>query len=337
MNLKFDALESCLQAIEQGQELDTVLAHYPDLAEELRPLLEAALQARGMAASEPAPAIMRRGQARLLQRAAELRAASAVPPRSMGRRFPRFALAMILAGVFLLSGTRLVRASATALPGENLYPVKRTWEGMRLFFIFDHERRELLEFEFENERLHEVNELLLEGRDELIRFAGIWTDLNGVYYASGIRVVIRDTTARPADGLQNGTAVIVSGYTNLSGYVEAEAIELLPAGTNVPPGEPVEIDSETDDEDDAIPDQNDDSDPDPGRGDQNENEGDDPNDHGDDRGNENGSDDHSDNGAGGQEQSDDSNNDSENKSDGDGSGGDHSDSSEADPGTENGD
>jgi hypothetical protein len=245
MNNNFDALEACLQAIEQGADLEAVLARYPDLAEELRPILEASIQARRMAASDPSPEVMQRGRARLLQHAAEMREARTPASRRMIPRFQRFALAFILSALFLLSGTGLVRASSTALPGENLYPVKRTWEGMRLFLVFDEEMRENLELEYENERLEEVNELLTEGRDEIIRFAGIWLDVNGVYYASGIRVEILDTTKLPAEVLQNGAAVIVSGYTNASGYVEAEMIDLLPAGTNVPAGLPVEVESET--------------------------------------------------------------------------------------------
>ena len=38
----------------------------------------------------------------------------------------------------------------------------------------------------------------------------------------------------------NGAAVAVTGHTNAQGFVDVEVIELLPAGTIVPPGEPVE-------------------------------------------------------------------------------------------------
>jgi uncharacterized membrane protein YgcG len=240
----YDILEACLQSLEKGAQMDAVLARYPEYAEELRPLLEASVQARGMAVSDPSREAVQRGRAKLLQRAAEMREAKVSAPRRMIPVFQRFALAFTLAALFLLSGNGLVRASSTALPGENLYPVKRTWEGVRLLFVFDEASREHLEFEFENERLHEVNELLTEGRDEMIRFAGIWLDANGVYYASGIRVVILDTTKLPQDVLQNGAAVIVSGYTNVAGYVEADTIELLPAGANVPMGQPVEVEME---------------------------------------------------------------------------------------------
>ena len=39
MNKLYDALENCLQNLEQGQDLDSVLARYPDLVKQLRPML----------------------------------------------------------------------------------------------------------------------------------------------------------------------------------------------------------------------------------------------------------------------------------------------------------
>ena len=43
-----DALENCLQRMEQGETLDSVLVQYSGMAGELRPLLEAAVQARSI-------------------------------------------------------------------------------------------------------------------------------------------------------------------------------------------------------------------------------------------------------------------------------------------------
>jgi hypothetical protein len=48
----------------------------------------------------------------------------------------RFAFALVLTLVFFFSGTGLVRASSSTLPGDNLYGVKRTWEDVRLLFVF---------------------------------------------------------------------------------------------------------------------------------------------------------------------------------------------------------
>ena len=55
MNKKLlDALESSLHRMEQGEPLDAALARYPDLASQLRPLLETAARARSTRQEEPA-------------------------------------------------------------------------------------------------------------------------------------------------------------------------------------------------------------------------------------------------------------------------------------------
>jgi len=245
MNNLYDVLEICLQELENGADLETVLMRYPDLANELRPILKASIMARTMSAPVPSPDAVRRGRAKLLQHAAQLREAK-VAPRSkrMIPFFQRLAISFALTALLLSSGTGLVSASSSALPGENLYPVKLTWENVRLFFSFSHEAHEALEHAFENERLHEVNELLVEGRHETIRFAGVYMEVSGVAYVSGIHIVILDTSIVPAEPFLNGVAVEVTGHTNAEGFVDIESIALLPAGSVVPAGPPVEIKDE---------------------------------------------------------------------------------------------
>ena len=242
-NKLYDALEICLREIENGVTLENVLARFPDLAAELRPILKASVKARTLnVASAPSPEAIRRGRAKLLQRASEMREAKVAPRRRVIPIFQRLALSLGLTATFLLSGTGLVGASATALPGENLYPVKRTWEDLQLFFIFNKDARDAVKSQFETERLHEVNELLAEGRHEVIQFAGVFMQVNGMNYVSGVTVVVPTTLQIP----ENGTAVIATGRTNAQGFVELESLELLPDGVFVPVGQPVEIESESD-------------------------------------------------------------------------------------------
>src|SRR5574342_1045233 len=79
MNNLYEALEVCLQDIEQGADIETVLFRYPELVDELRPILEASANAKSMAVSTPAPEVLRRNRARLLQYAAEMREAKIQP------------------------------------------------------------------------------------------------------------------------------------------------------------------------------------------------------------------------------------------------------------------
>jgi hypothetical protein len=244
MNNIYDVLEICLQEFESGADLETVLARYPDLASELRPLLNASVvvRTRSELVSAPSPDAVRRGRAKLLQHAAQMREAKVSLRKRMIPTFQRLAISFTLTALFLTSGTGLVSASSSALPGENLYPVKRTWEDVRLFFTFNPDRKYLLESEFESERLNEVGELLTEGRDETIQYSGVFMQVKSVMYVSGVKVLIPANLQVPADG----AAVTITGRTNAQGYVEIESIELLPDGAVVPVGEPVEGDNESD-------------------------------------------------------------------------------------------
>lgn len=239
MNNIYDILETCLQSLENGVDVEHILTQYPQFANELRPILKASAQARKLAAAEPSLEAHRRGRAKLLQRTAQLREAKAPAHRRVMPFFQRLAYSLSITSVLLLSGTGLVGASSNALPGENLYPVKRSWEGVQLLFVFNHGHREALESGFENERLHEVSELLTEGKQEMIRFSGILMNVNGITYISGIRVAINAGTKLPVEILQTGVAVTVTGHTDATGVVEAEVIELAPAGSIVPVGKHV--------------------------------------------------------------------------------------------------
>ena len=244
----YDILETCLQELDKGAEVESLLSRIPEHAKELRPILEASIHARRMAVSAPSLEVLRRSRAKIVQRTAELRKSKSNPRKRAIPIFQRLAISIVLAALFLISGTGLVRASSAALPGENLYPVKRSWEGLRLFFTFDAVQRTSLENEFENERLEEVSDLIAEGRHETIHFAGVYMLVNNLPYVSGVRIVISVNTQLPVQMLENGDAVVVTGRTNEDGAVEAESITLLPAGAVVPVGPPVEVESEAEDD-----------------------------------------------------------------------------------------
>jgi len=157
-------LETCLQAIERGDAIETVLFRYSEFADELRPILEAAVSAKNKAMFTVPPEIVRRNRAKLLQHAAEMR-------ESHRKRSPlaiwsvplrRIVVTLTVLAVVFASGTGLVRAASMTLPGDNLYPVKRTWEDVLILITFNSQKREFLELEQENERLEEMQELFEE-------------------------------------------------------------------------------------------------------------------------------------------------------------------------------
>jgi hypothetical protein len=192
MNNLYEILEICLQEIENGADVDTVLFRYPAYAEELRPILETSRKAKELTTPAPSSEIVRRNRAKVLQRAAQMREANAQSSRrvwSVPLRRMLVSLAVIV--VLFMSSTGLVRAASITLPGDNLYPVKRTWEDVLVLFTFDAQSRQELEVEYENERLDELKELFTRGRSVEVEFAGIVTRLNGdLWLVAGIPVAI---------------------------------------------------------------------------------------------------------------------------------------------------
>jgi hypothetical protein len=236
MNNLYDVLEICLQELENGADIESVLFRYPDLADELRPILEASIKAKSLTVSDPSVEVVRRNRAKALQRAAQMRETNTQRSRrlwSVPLRRMLVSLAVIVA--LFVSGTGLVRAASTTLPGDNLYPVKRTWEDVRLLFTFDMQAREALEIEHDNKRLEELYELFAEGRSAKVDFAGFVTRQNGdLWLVSKIPVVISARTEMRAQSVAIGDAVRVRGFTQSDGTVLADRIELLPAGKLLP-------------------------------------------------------------------------------------------------------
>ena len=236
MNNLYEALEICLQDIEKGTDVETVLFRYPDLADELRPILEASAGAKSMAVAAPSAEVVRRNRAKVMQHAAQLRESKVkTSQRIWFASLRRIAVTLAVLIILFVSGTGLVGASSNTLPGDDLYPVKRTWEGLRLFFTFNGQEREALELEHENERLHELNELLKKGRSAEVKFNGLFTNQNGnEWMVAGVRVLISSQTDIRDQGIVVGNPVEVRGITQDNGTVLAERIKLLSSDEKLP-------------------------------------------------------------------------------------------------------
>jgi hypothetical protein len=236
----YDVLELCLQEIEKGMDLETVLSRYPRYADELRPILETSVQAIQLASPGPSLEVERRGRAKVLQHAAQMREAQAHSQIRQSRRLwsvplRRALVTLAVIGVLFIGSTRLVEASSTTLPGDNLYPVKRTWEDVRVFFTFNNQARETLEVEHENERLDELNDLFTKGRSAKVDFAGTVMSQNGdLWEVSKIPVLVSSLTQINTQPVMIGDAVRVKGYTQSGGTVVAERLDLLPSGIPLP-------------------------------------------------------------------------------------------------------
>jgi hypothetical protein len=193
----YDALEICLQTLDQGGDIESCLVRFPELANELRPILQVAVQTRSAAAAGVPEAALRRSKSRVLQAAAELREQAAAPRRAwaFGGIF-RFAAASAAILAFLLtSSVGLVRASAGSLPGDGLYMVKRGWEDMRIL-LSDPQSKMKLEEEFEQARIAEINKLYELGRIEQVNFLGqVESQQANFWQIAGLEVSIDSGTS----------------------------------------------------------------------------------------------------------------------------------------------
>ena len=247
MNNLYEALEICLQEVERGADVEAALARYPDLADELRPILESAVDARKMAIPAPSREVVQRNRARVLRHAAQMREARANSSQRIWlASFRRLAVTLAVLAVLFASGTGLVRAASTTLPGDHLYPVKRTWEDVLVAFTFNVQQRDALEIEHENERLHELQEVFAEGRSAEVDFAGSVTQQNGnEWVVSNVPVTVSSQTEIRGGPIHVGSAVRVKGHTQGSTVVViAERIELLPAGAKLPDAAETETESQ---------------------------------------------------------------------------------------------
>jgi hypothetical protein len=240
----YEALEACLQAMEAGGDIESRLARFPQLADELRPLLTTAATMQAAAVTDIPDDAMRRGRARLLRRAAELREESAASRQRwlLNRAFRLAALALAVVVLMVAGGTGLVRASSSSLPGDNLYTVKRTWEDIRLWFVFSPQERETLEDEYDQERVEEVNGLFSKGREVTVTFRGVIAEqvatgnTTARWVVDGIQVdFVGGETRLEGDpaSLMIGSPVEITGTTQPGGVIKAKVITAV-QGINLP-------------------------------------------------------------------------------------------------------
>ena len=228
----FDVLEICFQNLEKGMDVESCLARYPELADDLRPALMASVQLSSLPDVKVSDNAARRGKARFLQAAAEMREqdrpVSALPfwrkNGFFGARFFRMAITTATMVAFLLTGgTGLVSASSSALPGDQLYTVKRSWEDVQLFFVFDSHAKIELANEFDHQRVQEIEELYSEKRIAAVNFQGVvQTQQKGAWMIDGLTVVVNHETILKGEIL-SGSIVKVIGETD-DGIVKAHQI-----------------------------------------------------------------------------------------------------------------
>ncbi|RME09307.1 MAG: hypothetical protein D6802_12445, partial [Ardenticatenia bacterium] len=162
-----DIFEECLQAIEAGDTLEACLARYPEYADELRPLLELALDLQQTPKPRLSPEAFHGGYERVVQAAHAKREASAPSQAARALPFPRWrwlAAAAVFVALFITSTITADRIAADSLPGEPLYAVKQFSEWVRLITAITPEQRANAHALRAERRLQETIELLQRGQ-----------------------------------------------------------------------------------------------------------------------------------------------------------------------------
>ena len=221
----YNAFEVCLAAIATGVDLEICLSLYPDLSNELRPALETAQYARLAARQEDPKAAMMRSRTRFMSRAAELRARQR--PFFLSLAFPRLAI-VALACLLVIIGSMngLVVASAKALPGDTLYPVKRAAENVSLSLARDIEVRQQMEESYLHRRAEEIHGLLAQKRVRNISMEGIVSEASAEHLlVNGIPVRLKDGAIVNGE-IQPGRVIEVEGQTQPGGWIEADELHL---------------------------------------------------------------------------------------------------------------
>lgn len=147
-----DALDACLEQMRRGQTVGQALAALSDDADELRPLLELSGRIEGL----PQPNVSLDGLARTVARLSGELVATKRRPGVRWFSRPVWTRAAAIVLLVLVAGWGTVNASASAIPGNLLYPVKLFTERARFFLTLNTEDRAELRIVFSSRRLKEA-------------------------------------------------------------------------------------------------------------------------------------------------------------------------------------
>ena len=252
-------LDECLNQIAagRGQAVDACVAEHPALAGELEPLLHLAVSLETLREYEaPSPAALQAGKQKLLREAARLKALQEDQARA--RRLPLWpvnlqsflrrstavvALAAVLVVALLGGGT--IAASATSLPGDSLYVVKRVTEEFQLVFTLDRQAKAQLVLKLDERRREEARAIATSHRVAEMSFRGRVDSMGGSSWTiSGVLVSISAETVVEGDVSTDALVRVevrsLSDGTLSAVRISAEPPEAAPQPTPSPTAEPTE-------------------------------------------------------------------------------------------------
>lgn len=206
-------IDECVERLRRGETVADWLASYPAADGEWAALVTMAAQLVALPELSPTPAATAVGKEKMLAAATAVFAPPTPTPVhnpfiawvqtltrplskekiTMQRIWQATALALF---VFLIGSVLAVGASAQSLPGELLYPVKRSWENTRLTLTFDEQARQAMQTQFQTQRLQEIEALISSGQSATVEFTGVLEAISeGKWLVSGLEVQVNADTA----------------------------------------------------------------------------------------------------------------------------------------------
>ncbi|MBC7811757.1 MAG: hypothetical protein H7175_11450 [Burkholderiales bacterium] len=237
-----DALNDCIDRLAAGESIESCVRRYPQIARDLRVLLESGLLARRVAVSSAElAAAQQRVRARVTQ---ALNTASPKPiSRPIWSGLARLIAACVL--VVLIGSAGLGALAQNSLPGDALYGVKRLTEAVQITISGDE-----LEAQFAQRRIDEARQLLVLRRVAEVNFTGSVDAVDTFdWQVNGLALrVLPDTVGAVAvEAAQVGTRVEVRALTTEQGELIALEIRRLDADQpqSSPTGTPTTLMSPT--------------------------------------------------------------------------------------------
>ena len=156
MNTKIeDILNHCIAEVRMGKTPEETLRQYPDVADDIRPLLAMACKLRKLPGPSTSVSGLIRTMAKLSVQQTSMKTTAKHGKITF---FCRPVLARVAAVILIgfLAGWTTVASSAQALPGDLLYPIKLFSERVRFFLAIKQENKAELCIVFAEERVKEL-------------------------------------------------------------------------------------------------------------------------------------------------------------------------------------
>lgn len=220
-----EAFDMCWDKIKDGATIEECLRDYPNLSQDLQPFLETAIMAQSLSVSEVSNEVINRSRTRLLGNSAQMRHNK--PAKEAFMRFPLVVIsAVLLTLVFILGSRELIVVSAESLPGDDLYPIKRAVQDIRVRFTPNRELKHEMENQYRGQRIKEVIDLLAIGRIERVSFEGVVEKITPTrWIVDGIKVILSENTIVVGD-ISIGSLIEIEGLSSPGGWIEAHELHL---------------------------------------------------------------------------------------------------------------